>query len=290
MPTAAVFVLLGQSNAVNRANAIPVEAQIRTPMRNVFGLSRTYNQSFDIRQLTWSGYTSNGMNLGQTCDDTYTVATCLAQLWQEAIDAGEKLPDLYIVHIAIGAQGVTEQYMWYPDRPIKLIPGEIGVADIALAPFTNHILSLLKQDFDARGIEPDFVGIHWRGGEQEDGIEAKDLKPCLYPIYCRLFEDMFAALGRRVPVVLHRLVHDDWCAAQETPARYYESVAYINEVFERLIATYPDFSMFDARKAPFYIPKGEQNGLFHEDLIHYTTRSNQWTAKQILAQYQEKKK
>ena len=46
---AAVFILLGQSNAVG--HGIPMEAadQIDVPMKNVFGLHRRENQSFDTK-------------------------------------------------------------------------------------------------------------------------------------------------------------------------------------------------------------------------------------------------
>ena len=80
-------------------------------------MHRKDNQSFDIKSLTWSGYTSSGMNLAEEQDDTYSLANCLATLWQKEIDNGKELPDLYIVHIALGAPGVTEQYL--PDGSTK---------------------------------------------------------------------------------------------------------------------------------------------------------------------------
>ena len=144
---AAVFVLLGQSNAVG--HAIPMEEtdKICTPLKNVFGLKRETNQSFDNNGLYWSGYTSGEMNLAEEQDHTYSVANCLAKLWQDEIDNGNKhnLPDLYIVHIAIGAQGVTKGYMWNPDYERKIIPGILGTVKISLYPFTTHILSMVKK-------------------------------------------------------------------------------------------------------------------------------------------------
>ena len=74
----AVFLLFGQSNAVG--HGVPMEEgdKILLPMKNVFGLSREKNQSFDITNLSFSGYTSAGMNLGEEQDHTYSVANCLA--------------------------------------------------------------------------------------------------------------------------------------------------------------------------------------------------------------------
>lgn len=84
----AVFILLGQSNAVGHGIPMAPEDRIEQPLKNVFGLHRDENQSFDVEKLTWSGYTSDGMNLGETQDHTYSVANCLASQWQKKIDDG----------------------------------------------------------------------------------------------------------------------------------------------------------------------------------------------------------
>ena len=107
---AIVFILLGQSNAVGHDLPMQEEDKIKIPLANVWGLSRAHNQAYDHTELVWEGYVSAGMNLAEEQDDTYSVANCLARRWQNAIDGGADLPDLYVVHIAIGAQGVTERY------------------------------------------------------------------------------------------------------------------------------------------------------------------------------------
>ena len=108
--TAAVFIMLGQSNATGHALPMRKEDVIGTPMTHVFGLRRDPNQSFDIDRLVWSGWTSADTNLGETQDNTYSVPNCLAAAWESAVDAGADLPDLYIVHVSIGAQGVTKKF------------------------------------------------------------------------------------------------------------------------------------------------------------------------------------
>ena len=110
---AAVFILFGQSNAAG--HWIPMEKcdVIDKPLKNVFGLSRELNQSFDNKKLFWSGYKSAGMNLAEPVDDTYSVANCLAARWQRETDLGEDLPDLYIVHIA--------KYMMFRKRTVLYI-------------------------------------------------------------------------------------------------------------------------------------------------------------------------
>ena len=94
-------------------------------MADIIGVFRRGNKppvqpvvlTYDNDKLYWTGYTNYSMNLAEEQDNTYSVANCLAKQWQNEIDNGSNLPDLYIVHIAIGAQGVTEKYMWYPKRP-----------------------------------------------------------------------------------------------------------------------------------------------------------------------------
>ena len=111
MPTNknAVFIMLGQSNAVGYATLMPESERISTPLKNVFGLNRDNNLSFDNNSLVWTNYTSDGTILGEENDHTYSISNCLAQFWQNAIDEGKPLPNLYIITIAIGAQGVTEK-------------------------------------------------------------------------------------------------------------------------------------------------------------------------------------
>ena len=74
----AVFILLGQSNAVGHGIPMREEDKIIKPMKNVFGLCRDFNQSFDNTELQWSGYTSFGMNLAEEQDNTYSLANCSA--------------------------------------------------------------------------------------------------------------------------------------------------------------------------------------------------------------------
>ena len=184
---AAVFVLLGQSNAVGHGIPMREEDRIKVPMENVFGLCRDFNQSFENTELKWSGYTSFGMNLAEEQDNTYSIANCLAALWQNHIDSGNVLglPDLYIIQIAIGAQGVTDGYMWHPDREKKLVPGKLGTVDISLFPFCEHIFGLLDDSFSKMNIDYDIIGLHWRGGENDVTATNEYLKQNLKKIYTK---------------------------------------------------------------------------------------------------------
>ena len=143
MKKIAIFMLFGQSNAVGHAMPMDEADIISEPLKNVFGLNREPNQTFDSTELFFTGYTSFGMNLAETQDNTYSVANCLARAWQDDIDAGVDLPDLYIIQIAIGSQGVYG--MWAPDREKILIPGKLGECDVSMYPLATHVLGLFNK-------------------------------------------------------------------------------------------------------------------------------------------------
>ena len=52
---AAVFILLGQSNAVGHSLQMNAEDEIKTPLKNVYGLHRDYNQKLDLEELKARG-------------------------------------------------------------------------------------------------------------------------------------------------------------------------------------------------------------------------------------------
>ncbi len=283
----AVFILLGQSNAVGHGVPMKEEDKVLLPMKNVFGLSREKNQSFDNGSLFWQGYTTAGMNLAEEQDNTYSVANCLAKHWQAAIDSGKALPDLYIIHIAIGAQGVTRGYMWYPDRPEKILPGKLGTVDISLYPFTEHILSLLDENFRKMGKDYEVMGLHWRGGENDTTVEIEELQAELENIYIRIFDGFKAKIGA-YPLVFHKLVCHDRTMDLDPTGEKLRRLHYINRVFESLSERY-GAEIFDATKAPQFIPDVRGNGIFIGDCVHYTPEVNDWVAEQILAAFLAKK-
>lgn len=280
---AAVFILLGQSNAVG--HGIPMEEKdiINAPLKNVFGLSRKENQSFDNKELVWSGYTSLGMNLAEEQDNTYSVANCLAALWQKHIDEGNEanLPDLYIIQIAIGAQGVTDGYMWYPDREKKLISGKLGTVDISLFPFCEHVFGLLDDSFAKMDMGYEIIGLHWRGGENDVTATEEYLSKHLKNIYTKLL-DMFNSILNTPPIVLHKIVCQDRMNDMDPTGKYLENMNYINSVFGMLQKQYENVSVFDVCNAPQYVPNIRSNGLFIKDAVHFTPEVNRWVANRIM--------
>ena len=278
---ATVFIMLGQSNAVGHDLPMRREDYITTPLTDVFGLHREENQSFDVTHLTWRGYESGGMNLAEEQDHTYSVPNCLARQWQDAIDNGQPLPPLYILQIAIGAEGVTEEYMWHPARKQRLIPGPLGTVDISLFPFAKHIFSLLDGSLP-NGYE--IIGLHWRGGENDVTATTEHLTTRLQQIYETIFEE-FNTLLHTPPVVLHKLVCPDRMHAMDPTGGYLKNMDIINTVFDRLATTYKNVTVFDPRTAPQFSPNVCGNGIFKEDLVHFTEEVNQWVARRILEGY-----
>lgn len=287
---AAVFILLGQSNAVGHGIPMAEADRIHTPLKNVFGLSRQANQTFENHELYWSGYTSCGMNLAEEQDHTYSVANCLAAQWQQHIEEGNvwQLPDLYILQIAIGAQGVSEGYMWHPAREKQLIPGKLGTVKISLFSFSEHIFSLLDDSFARQNMDYEIIGLHWRGGENDVTKQTDHLQTHLAPIYRQIFSRFNALLGNP-PIILHEIHCPDRMNDMDPTGKNLKNMHFINQVFRDLAQEFPNISLFDVRTAPFFIPDVRGNGLFIKDAVHFTPQVNQWVASRILEEYHHKK-
>jgi len=280
-----VFILLGQSNATGHASPMTEEDRIKEPLKNVYGLQRCDNQSFDITKLTWSNYLGAGTNLAEEQDDTYSLANCFAKEWQKDVDGGEDIGDLYIIQIAIGAEGVTEKYMWYPERERKLVPGVLGTVDISLYPFANHIFSLLDKSL---GGDYEILGVHWRGGEEETDVRVAHLEQVLRGIYDRMFDGFYKSLGRRVPVILHKMASETRCREMNVTGEDVEAMHFINKTFDELARDNQNITVFDVTKAPHYNTTTRTNGIFLPDGGHYTPETNKWAARTILDEYKRK--
>lgn len=283
---AAVFILLGQSNATGHAVPMAEEDRIKTPLRHVFGLTRKENQTLHAKKLFWSGWTGAGTNLAESQDDTWSIATCLALAWEKAIAAGSALPDLYVVHVAVGAEGMLG--MWHPDRPEKLLPGPLGTVDISLCPYTEHVLSLLPESLAERGLTPDYVGIHWRGGEEDSGKRVGELRGVLPELYRRMFISFDRALGATPPLTLYTMCHVERSLAMHPEGFGPESMAYINSLFSEIRDRRGNVELFDIRTAPFWVPDVPTHGIWLEDCIHATPELNRWIAGRILQNYAAK--
>lgn len=285
---AAVFVLLGQSNAVGHALPMVEEDKVTEPMKNVFGLHRDQNQKMDLKELQWSGYTTGGMNLGESQDHTYSIANCLAKNWQAHVDAGneKELPDLYILHIAIGAEGVTGNYMWNPDREPVLIPGKLGTVNISLYPFSRQVFSLVDESFKKQDLDYEYVGLHWRGSENDiNHILAGEVSHQAFEeIYFTMMDTFNETLGTP-PVVLHEIVAKDRMMDTDPTGEKWQIVGKMNQLFRDLGVKYPNVTTFDVRNFPGYDPSVRGAGMFKDDMIHFTEDVNKWVAQEIFEDY-----
>jgi hypothetical protein len=283
MKKAAVFILLGQSNAAGHGTPMKKNDIIDKPLKNVYGLSRTKNQTYENSELFWDNYTSFGMNLAEEMDNTYSLANQLARRWQENADNGAhmKYDDLYIVQIAIGSQGVTEKYMWYPERPKKLVGGKLGIADISLYSFTGHIISMIDDSFKKMGKAYEIIGVHWRGGEEDAQANRSMLEKELSSIYKRMISECNRILNNP-PIFLHKLYCKDWMAETDTSGTRYKNMLYINSVFKNMAEIFDNVSVFDVKNCPKYCDNVRGNGIFVDDVVHYTADVNLWVADCII--------
>ena len=276
--SAPLLIVMGQSNAHAHATHLNEAEVIRTPLKNVFGLSREYNQYYDLVDVTWSGFRTDGMNLGETQDDTASLANYFAAMWQSAIDGGRELPDLYIIQISVGGQGIAEfeangWNMWYPLRAPKLKPGPFGTCDISLYPLATEILSLAFMNLIYAGKTPQVIGLHWNQWETEAHTGSKALNEAR-DNYKNLFWGFFTALGsdetgRGIPLYLYRPLTENY-----EPSR----VEKLYKLFCEFTDSYSDCRMIDLKASSLYNDTPRTHGIFLDDGIHYRPEAHRYFA------------
>ena len=281
---AAVLFISGQSNATAHKQFLDEKDRVYEPMKNVWSLDREPNQSFDISDVTWSGWTSMGKNLGETQDHTASLAYFVAKKWQAAIDGGVKLPDLYIVQISIGSQGIING-MWNRDKEIILKPGVHGEADIALLPLSLHINRLVMKNLTAAGKNPEVIGWHWLGCEQEIWNEAY-FRDDFSERYDYHFDVMRESMGGDVPTYLYKIVVRGGLEHFKLP---FESEDIINQEIERQ-AKRLGARLTDPRNSPWWDPKDTLYfGVLASDRAHYVPKIQEWFADSFLDEIIPKK-
>lgn len=275
---APILIVLGQSNAHAHATHLPENEIIRTPLKNVHGLSREYNQAYGLDDVTWTGFTTGGMNLGETQDDTCCLANVFAKKWQDAVDGGANLPDLYVIQVSVGSQGVAQfeahgNNMWYAMRDLILKPGPLGVCDISLYPLTTEILSLAYMNLMTSGKKPQVIGIHWNQWETECYTGSKAMNDA-EANFENLFWGFFTALGsdktgRGVPLYLYRALSENFEASR---------VARMNEIFDGFTKKYADCRIIDPSLTSLYDDTPRTHGIFMNDGVHYTETVHRYFA------------
>ncbi len=273
---AALLIVFGQSNAHGHGTRLEPAQRINLPLRNVFGLARQDNQAYGLADVKWSGFLSQGMNLGETQDHTCCLANYFARLWQDQIDAGNclELPDLYIIQLSIGGQGIAarEKYgnMWYPARPPVLVPGRLGQVDISLFPLALEILTLAQANLTSQGKRVKVLGLHWNQWETEvdtGGAAILDARRN----YGELFAALRQALGLDCTIYLYQPLSRVFADLS--------GLTVIEKIFTDFVQQEKGFGLIDISKSEAYDPTRQDKGIFLRDLVHYNCAAQAWFAK-----------
>lgn len=271
-PKKAVVFISGQSNAHAHGQKLPENEQITKPLSNVFTLDRDPNQNYDLEKVVWSGFTTAGKNLGESQDHTASFGYHLAKMWQAAIDGGADLPDLYIVQISIGSQGIING-MWNRDREKgELIPGPLKTVKIALFPFAQHIYKRVMEDLE----DPLMLGFHWLGCEQDIWREVYK-SPEFNERYDHFFDTLLAAIGKPCPVYFYETYLKMMCARFEIDG---EAADYINAAIYRQ-ADRLNAKLVRAKESPYWDENDPCLGIFAKDKGHYLAPVQEWFAQQF---------
>lgn len=276
---AAVLFISGQSNAHAHGQFLKENDYIVKPLKNVFSLDRDPNQSFDITDVVWSGFTTQGKNLGETQDNTYSFAYFFAKLWQDAIDCGvADLPDLYVVQISVGSQGIING-MWNRDKEKVMIPGPLDTVDISLFPWAMQVNRLVMKNLKRSGKKPIVIGWHWIGSEQEIHKEAYN-RDDFQERYNYFFDSMLASIGEQCPLFLYKIGCKKYCERHHLPA---SAVDAVNKALQIQCERHENVTIIDIEKCPLWDALQEHNGVYAEDDAHYLADTQKWFAEEFFA-------
>ncbi|MFE2728245.1 discoidin domain-containing protein [Kitasatospora sp. NPDC059327] len=300
---APVLIVLGQSNA--EGWGAPLDAADQAKCRSlsrVKGLNRTDNRTVGATSATWSQYTCTGNNLGDEFNSgrNYTVASATALRWQRATEAGSKLPDLNVIHIAWGSQGIQStdgsNNRWWPDRD----PTDIAsLFPLAMNTITNGLRAL--QD---AGKQPRVIGIHWNQWEAEAGYRSTISVDHIQRAFLKVLEPIRTVTGAPdAPVFLYRprsATHDRTATLQAKDALVNIAGTAPYKLIDARDATALTYSEDFATSQPgaylytlrdkteqqvedtiWNMTKEEkQLGIFVPDAIHYRSDVQKWFADQ----------
>lgn len=279
-----VLIVCGQSNAHGHGTRLAEHEKIMEPLKNVWGLGCEKNQAYGLAQVTWSGLTSYGMNLGEVQDHTCCLATEFARKWQTCIDEGMELPDLYVIQLSIGGQGIARNEkggnnMWYPHRMSIMRKGALGQVDISLYPLTMEILPLAMQSIKDQGYTPQVIGLHWNQWETEVDTGAEAVEEAREN-YKELFEGFRRAIGQAFPIYLYRPLSDVY----NNP----EGVKSLTELFNAFIQEDDAMHIVDVSQSALFDVSRLDKGIFQNDLVHYTDEVQRWFAHDQWKRLEEK--
>lgn len=269
---AAILYISGQSNAHAHGQVLPEGEEINRCLKHVFTLDHRIDRSLTNETVTWRQFTSQFNNLGEHQDNTATLGYFAAKEWEKRIENGEKLPDLYIVQISIGGQGILNG-MWNMTMKPELVND--NVTPIPLYHLALHTYDLVYRDMKARFKNPAAIGWHWIGSES-DCIKEFSESTSLRTDYDKFFDTTFNAIGFECPLFLYRLVF------YKNDTVYIPGVETINGIFEDYVHKYKNCRIIDCRQSPYWDENASALGIFNEtDNIHYLAKVQKWFSKEF---------
>ncbi|MCX4682900.1 discoidin domain-containing protein [Kitasatospora purpeofusca] len=275
---APVLIVLGQSNA--EGWGAPLDAADKAKCQSldrVKGLNRTNNRVAGATSATWSPYTCVGNNLGEEHGEglNYNVASATALRWQRATEAGTALPDLNVIHIAWGSQGIQQndttwgKALWWPDRD----PTDVeSLFPLAINTISNGLRALREA-----GKQPRIVGIHWNQWEAEASNGTTISASKVQQAFLKVFDPLRTITGgTEAPFFLYR---------PRSTAYNQASTGHATQALTAIAAAAP-YKLLDAANAtsatgtPLYQPTVSPNFGIFTDTKHYTADVHKWFADQ----------
>lgn len=261
---AAVLYIFGQSNAHAHEQRLENDELVRYGLKHVFTLDNRIDRSLDNKNVTWRQYNSEFNNLGEVQNGTATLAHYTALEWERRIEGGQRLPDLYIVQISAGGQGIIND-MWTPDMD-KTISDD-RKAPVPLYHLAMHIDELVYDDLKKRFKNPISIGLHWIGSES-DALEKASKKSDFRRRYDFFFDTIISSLGFECPIYLYRTVCKNCLECRN-------GLENVNNIFDEYTRIYKNCSIVSASASPFWDENADDLGIF-ADGIHYRAYVQKW--------------
>jgi hypothetical protein len=270
----AVFFAMGQSNSVSRSFLSIGSDQVNVPLANVHIARANKNMNYKNATMNWEAFSTNvkgnvmgkdsSLNRDETQSDKLANSPAyIARQWQNAKDNGHSLPDLYIVHVAIGGQGISCALKTNNDWCIDKDQNAVS----SLYWLSRALIQRTLTSLRAAGHRPRIVGVDWDQWESDadSSVAAKDYGQNIKG----LINGLSAAAGVPLPVWLHQ-PNQNKSGAHNTAA--------ISSHIHQLIQSDPKrYKLID----PVTQGGMKQSGLFNADGIHYKEAVQKWMALKI---------
>jgi len=295
----AVMLFMGQSNS---AGINPLPTQFIAPASpNVFGVtnqgwngmpgntnsSATFTSPISsINSIQWRNWSvaASGpdMNLGFNDHAAGNAANFASYQWQGMINAGMKLPNLYIIQVSWSSQGVDAADV-YTGTPAAWTVNGVNLwqpllnntyePSYALAPFSRRIVYLALSNLLASGLSPRILDLQWNQWEAEAGNANSVVITDAPTNYSNLFNAFYSSIGSHFPVQLVKPLSTAYGA---TP------LSEMQTVFANMVANDPtDFSIIDVSQVSSTIFTGGVLG-GGDGSVHYNLDTHEWFARQAI--------